>query len=66
MPVYWEQRNYLAKACEYSSLEQTLFSFQDVSPAFLTGVTLLMWWFPPLTKEPSTFQAGAGAVLQGV
>lgn len=40
MPVYWEQRNDLAKAREYSSLEQTPFSFQDVSPAFEVKVSL--------------------------
>lgn len=33
MPVYWEQRNYLAKAVNILVWNKPLFSFQDVSPA---------------------------------
>lgn len=33
---------------------------------FLTGILVVMGWFPPLLKEISTFQEGAEAVVWGL
>lgn len=33
---------------------------------FLTGILVVMEWFPPLLEEISTFQEGAEAVLWGL